>query len=135
MLDGRGDYVIARADEAKNRQVIALSTAAGEDDFGGTRADQRSHGVARALDCGPGMLAMMMDGRRVAELFEKKWPGRVQNFGQHGRGGVVIEIDPAHIHIRLYALAECRKRRRVSPQAEREVLLSSRRPLPKRLQS
>jgi hypothetical protein len=38
----------------------------------------------------------MMDGRRVSEMLAEVWPHGVENFGENGGAGVIVEIDSAH---------------------------------------
>ena len=96
MFDGRGDDVVARPHHSKNCKIVAFRTAAGKYDLRGAAAQQCGHGFARALNRGPRLLPMMMDGGRVAEMLAKVRPHGIHHFGEHRSSRVVVEIDPSH---------------------------------------
>ena len=78
------------------RQIVGFRTAAGKHDLRGAAAQQRGHRFARALDRGPRLLPVMVDGGRVAEVLAEVRPHGLQNLGEHRSGRVVVEIDSAH---------------------------------------
>ncbi len=82
--------------ETKDREVVALGAAAGEDDLRGPASDQRGYRLAGTLHRRPGLLSMVMDGRGVAKMLPEIGLHGCQDLGQHGRGGVIVEIDAAH---------------------------------------
>ena len=67
VLDGGGDEVVARAQDAEDGGVVALGAAGGEDDFGGPAVEERGNLFAGALDGGAGMLAVLVDRGSIAE--------------------------------------------------------------------
>src|ERR1035441_1528406 len=71
MLHGRGDDVIARLHQAKQRQVVALGAPAGENNLRRTAVQQLGNLLARVLHGGASLLSLLMNGRRVAELLEE----------------------------------------------------------------
>src|SRR5579864_6236886 len=97
VFHARRDDVAARINQARDGEIVGLSAAAGEDNLGGAATKQRCHRVASVLDRGPRLLSVMMNRRRVAELLREIRPHRLKHFGQYGRGGVVVEINAAHI--------------------------------------
>src|ERR1019366_2797505 len=96
MLDGRGDDVIARLQQAKQRQVVALGAAAGEDDLRRTAVQQLRNLLARVLHSGARLLSLLMNGRGVAELLEEVGTHGLKHFRKKRSGGVVVEVDPMH---------------------------------------
>ena len=82
--------------QTKDRKIVGLGAAAGKHDLGGAAAQQCSNGFARALDGGPRLLSMMVDGGRVAKVLAKVRPHGLKNLGEHRSRCVVIEIDPPH---------------------------------------
>src|SRR5664280_2411486 len=96
MLHGRGDDVIARLHQAKQRQVVALSASAGEDDLRRTAVQQFRNLLARMLYRGARLLSLLMNGRCIAELLEEVGTHGLKHFGKKRRGGVVVEVDPLH---------------------------------------
>src|SRR5271169_5689462 len=90
--------------KSKDRQVSGFSAAAGEDNLRGAASQQRCHRLARALNRRPCLLSMMVDGRRVAEVLPEISLHGLKDRGQHGRGGVVVEIDAAHGYLPFYAV-------------------------------
>ena len=96
MLNRRGDEVIARLHQAKQRQVVALGAAAGEDDLRRTAVQQLGNLLARVLHRRARLLSLLMNGRRVAELLEEVGTHGLKHFGKKRSGGVVVEVDPMH---------------------------------------
>src|ERR1700674_3939060 len=96
MFDGRSNDMVARPRQPKYRQIVAFRATAGKHDFRSAAAKQCSHRFARALDGGPRLLSMMVDGGRVAEVLAEVRPHGLQHFGEHRCGRIVVEIDPAH---------------------------------------
>jgi hypothetical protein len=48
---------------------------------------------------------MMVDGGRVAEVLTEVGTHGVEDLGEDGRGGVIVEVNPAHeLHYLFYAL-------------------------------
>src|ERR1022692_3592618 len=95
MFDGGSDDVGARARQTKYRKIVGFRTAAGKYDFRGAAAEQCGHGFARALDRGPRLLPMMVDGRSVPKALAKIRPHGLQHLGEHRSSRVVVEIDPS----------------------------------------
>src|ERR1039458_7137616 len=93
MLDGRGDDVIARLHQAKQRQVVALGAAAGEDDLRRTAVQQLRNLLARMLHRRARLLSLLMNGRCVSELLEEVGTHGLKDFGKKRSGGVVVEVD------------------------------------------
>src|ERR1039457_987331 len=81
MLHGRGDDVIARLHQAKQRQIVALGAAAGEDDLRRTAVQQLGNLLARVLHGGARLLSLLMNGRRVAKLLEEVGTHGLKHFG------------------------------------------------------
>ena len=104
MLYRRGDDVIVRLHQAKQRQVVAFGAAAGENDLRGTAVQQLGNLLTRVLDRGARLLSLLVDGRRVAEPLEEVRTHRLKHLGQKRRRGVVVEIDAVHGRCSLYAL-------------------------------
>src|SRR5271169_3876286 len=91
--------MVAIIDEAKNRQVIAFGSAAGEHDFSGPASHQRSHRFPRMLHRRPRLLPVMMDGRRIAEALGKVRSHSLQDLREHRGSSVIVEINPPHTYI------------------------------------
>ena len=104
MLDGRSDDVIARLGQSEDRQVVGFGAAAGEDDLRRAASQQRRHRLARALHRRPRLLSVMMDGGGVPEVLAEVRLHGLKDLGQHGRGGVIVEIDAAHGGTVFYAV-------------------------------
>ena len=64
MFGSRRDDMTA---DPENGGVIRLRPAAGEDDLFGLRAEHRGDGAARVVEHPPGVLAKLVNARRVAE--------------------------------------------------------------------
>jgi hypothetical protein len=101
MFNGRGDDMVARPDQitarhTKDRKIVGLRAPAGKHQLGGAAAQQCRHRFAGALDCGPRLLSMMVDGRRVAKALAKVRPHRLQDLGEHRSARVVVEIHAVH---------------------------------------
>ena len=110
MLDGRRDDVIAGLCQTwlcqtEDGEVVSFSAAAGKYDFRSAATQKIRNRFARAFDGGPRLLPMMMDRRRVPEMLAEVRPHGLQNFGEDGRGRVVVEIDSAHQSIFYARLA------------------------------
>src|SRR6266852_7938288 len=99
MLDRRNDDVVSESCQTKDGEIVSLSPAAGEDHLSRPASQKLSDRLARALDRGPCLLSMMMNRRRVPEMLAKIRPHRLEDFRQYGRGGLLVEINPAHTHI------------------------------------
>ena len=97
VLDLRGDDVATHggfaARDAENCEIVRLGAAAGESDFGGLRSDKRGDGNSCAFHGGASSLPEGMNRAGVAIFGGKIREHHGQDFGVHGRGGVVIEID------------------------------------------
>ena len=85
---GRASPKIARLSASVPPLVKTISDA--------RQPSKRRNRFARALDRRPRLLPMMMDGRGVAEVLAEVRPHGLENLGQNRRGGVVVEINPAH---------------------------------------
>src|SRR5438874_13780319 len=101
MLDGRRDDVIAGLCQTwlcqtEDGEVISFGAAAGEYDFRSAAAQKIRNRFARALHGGTRFLPMMMDGRRVPEMLAEVGTHGVENLGENGGAGVIVEIDPTH---------------------------------------
>ena len=88
--------MVARPRQPKDRKIVRFCSTAGKHNLGGAAAQQGGHGFASALDGGPRLLSMMVDGGRVAKVLAKVWPHGLQDLGEHRSSRVVVEIDPAH---------------------------------------
>src|ERR1039458_5182483 len=104
MLYGRGNDVIARLHQAKQRQVVALGAAAGEDDLRRAAVQQLRNLLARVLHRRARLLSLLMNGRRVAELLKEVGTHGLKHFRKKRSSGVVIEVDPLHSRFSLFAL-------------------------------
>jgi hypothetical protein len=71
VFDAGSDHVIARRGEAGNRQIVRLGASAGKNYFRRAAAQQGGHRIARMLDSAASLLAVMVDGRSVAEALAK----------------------------------------------------------------
>src|ERR1700694_3648053 len=100
MLSGLNEPLV----DAEDCQVIGFSATAGKDDLRGAASHQGRNGLARSLHCRSRLLSMMMDGRRVPKVLPEVRPHGLKDRGQHGCGGVIVEIDAAHgcRHFTLY---------------------------------
>src|SRR5207249_9204851 len=101
MLDGRRDDVIAGLCQTwlcqtEDGEVVSFSAAAGKYDFRSAATQKIRNRFARALHGGTRFLPMMMDGRRVPEMLTEVGPHGLENFGENGGAGVIVEIDSAH---------------------------------------
>src|SRR3982074_1941394 len=93
----------SRYGDAKYCQVVGLRAAAGKDDFRRAASQQPGPGPPRALPRRSRLLAMMMDGRRIPEALPEVGLHGLQDCRQHGRGGVIVEVDAAHGWMSFYA--------------------------------
>src|ERR1051326_1363394 len=105
MLDCGSNYMIPGTDQTENRKIVSFGTSAREDHLGGAASQQRGHGLASALDGGPRLLSMMMDGRRVSKVLRVVRTHGVQHRKQHWCGGIIVEVNPPHTSI-LRVLAQ-----------------------------
>src|SRR2546425_4727976 len=110
MLDGRRDDVIAGLCQTwlcqtEDGEVVSFSAAAGKYDFRSAATQKIRNRFARALHGGPRFLPMMMDGRRVPEMLTEVGTHGVENLGENGGAGVIVEIDPTHEYIFYACLA------------------------------
>src|SRR5690242_19564164 len=96
VLDGRRDNVIAWLCQTEDGKVISFGAAAGEYNFRSATAQKIRNRFARPLHGGPPFLPMMMDGRRVSEMLAEVGPHGLENFGEDGGAGVIVEIDSTH---------------------------------------
>ncbi len=96
VFDSRGNHVIARLRQSKQRQVVAFGAAAGEDHFGGATVQQLGNLLAGMLDRRPRLLALPVDGRGIPKLLEVVRTHRLEHLGQKRAAGVVVEIDLTH---------------------------------------
>jgi uncharacterized linocin/CFP29 family protein len=96
VFDGRSDDVIAGLDDAKKRKIIAFRTPAGEDDFCSAAVQQLRHLLASVFHSGSRLLALLVNRRRIAELFNEVRPHGVEDFRQQRAGSVVVEVYAMH---------------------------------------
>lgn len=96
VLDSGGDAVVACAKGAEEGEVIALGAAGGEDDFSCAAAEEGSEVLAGVVDSGAGVLAALVDRRRVAKGLEPEGTHGLHDLGEDGRGGVGVEVDARH---------------------------------------
>ncbi len=106
MLDGRGDDVLGGfagthsqewlCHNSEDGVVIGFGAAAGEDDFLGAGADERSDLFAGGFDGGAGALAGRVDGSSVGKFAGEIGKHGIEHGRLDGRGGVEIEIDAVH---------------------------------------
>ena len=98
MLDRAGDQVtpagrLERFGGAADREVVRLGAAAREHDFRRIAANQRGDGRSRVVQQRFGLLAEVMNARRVAELFARGRHDRLDDFGGEGGRRVVVKVD------------------------------------------
>ena len=98
MLDGRGDDVIAGLHEARDREIVSLGAAAGEDDFRRAASQQLGNTLPRTLDGSARLLSMVVNGRGIAEVLAEVRTHGVQHLGENRGRGVIVEINAAHCH-------------------------------------
>src|ERR1700726_1501424 len=98
---------------AKDRQVVGFRAAAGKDDLRGAASQERGHRFARALDGRPRLLSMMMDGRSVPKVLPKVGLHGLKDHGQHGCGGVIVEVNAAHSYFTILRRMRTRGKERV----------------------
>lgn len=94
----RADHEMApghaeRARHAEQRLVVRLGGAAGEDDLLRLSADQVGNLMPCLRDGLRGAATPGVRARRGAELITQPGKHRVEHFGCHRRGGVVVEMD------------------------------------------
>src|SRR6266498_983319 len=82
---------------ARDSEVIALGSAAGEDNLGGFAAKDKSGAVPGFIEDGPGLAADMMDAGGIAEDFVEKRQHDVANQRVKRCRRIVIEIDRTHV--------------------------------------
>ena len=99
VLDGGRDEVIAGAQDAEDGGIVTLGAAGVEDDFGGTAVEERGNLFAGALDGGAGVLAVLVDGGRVAERVDEEGSHSLQYLGKQRCGGIGVHVDAAHTSI------------------------------------
>src|SRR6476646_5448526 len=130
MLDGGADDMLSRLGEAENREVVGFGAAAGEDNLGRAAPQQSGNGLARALHRHSRLLSMMMERRRVPEMLPEVSLHGLKDRGQHGSGGVVVEIDMAHGYSRFYAVSWGAERSVINklPLLDGHIVLQVRRP-------
>ena len=105
MFDGRRNNVVAGAGESEDSQVVAFGATAGKHDLGRTTSYKRRQRLAGSLNGCTRVLSMMVDGGRVAEVLTEVGTHGVEDLGEDGRGGVIVEVNPAHeLHYLFYAL-------------------------------
>src|SRR5712692_10147040 len=97
MLDGRRDDVVARRDNAEDGKVVSLRTPAGKDHLGGAAAQQRRHRLTGALHSRARLLAVVVDGRCVAEVLAEVRADGSQHLRQHRSARIVVEVNSAHM--------------------------------------
>ncbi len=88
--------MIARLHQSKQSQIVALGTAAGEDNLRWPAVQQLRNLLARMLHRRARLLALLMNGRRVAKLLEEVGAHRLKHFGKKWSCSVIVEVDPMH---------------------------------------
>src|SRR5579872_3524722 len=88
--------MLARLNEAKDRQIVSFRAAAGEDDLRRSAAKQARNGFPGSFHRGPGMLSMMMNGRSVAELIKIIRTHCFEDLRQKRSRSIAIQVHPAH---------------------------------------
>lgn len=73
--------------------VAALGVATGENDFAQVSADQLRHLFPRRFNHGLQLGSEPGSARRIAPLLAETGPHGLEYRRQHGRGGVVVEVD------------------------------------------
>jgi len=106
MFYGGGDDVVAGFPRAHSQEwlchnpkdgvIVGFGAAAGEDDFLGTRADERGDLFTGRFDSGASALARSVDGGSIGEFAGEIGQHNVEHFRLDGCGGVEIEIDAIH---------------------------------------
>jgi len=99
MLDLRCDYMLASLDDAEDRKIIGFGASAGKDDFCRATAKESRYRLPGALDGGPGVLPVMVDGRSVPELVQIVRAHCLKDLGQNRRGRIAIEVNALHVGI------------------------------------
>src|SRR5580704_14532649 len=110
MFDARGDDVVACGNQARNRKIVGLGAAAGENDFRSATTQQRRYGLAGVFDGSPRLLPMMMDGGSIAELLSEIRTHRLEHVGQQRSRGVIVEVNAVHNRTRSYSTLRKRVR-------------------------
>src|SRR5438552_18304335 len=110
MVDSRRAAVLAGLCQTwlcqiEDGEVVSFSAAAGKYDFRSAATQKIRNRFAGTLDGGTRFLAMMMDGRRVPEMLAEVGPHGLENLGENGGAGVIVEIDPTHEYIFSACLA------------------------------
>ena len=103
MFDARRDDVVACGNQARNRKIVGLGAAAGENDFRSATTKQRRYGLAGVFDGSPRLLPMMMDGGSIAELLSEIRTHRLEHVGQQRSRGVIVEVNAVHNRTRFYS--------------------------------
>ena len=88
-----------RAQDAVEREVVALGAAGGEDNFLGRAVEQAGDGGAGVVDGGAGALAGVVRGAGIAEGFRPEGTHGLDHLGKDGGGGVGVEVDAVHVSI------------------------------------
>ena len=96
MLDGRADHVVARPGQPEEGQIVGFGAAAGKDNLRRASPQQRGYRFAGALHRRPGVLAVVVDRRGIAELFREVRQHRLQDGREHRAAGVIVEVNSAH---------------------------------------
>jgi hypothetical protein len=100
------------AENSRNREVVALGAAAGEDYFRWAAGEQLRYMFAGTLDCGAGVLSETMDGGGVAELLTEVRLHRLKDLRQQRRGGVGVHVYAVHGSLYCRFLLVCVRQRR-----------------------
>ena len=103
VLDGAGDEVSGLAavekglQKAREREVVTLCTAGGEDDLLGRAVQEPGDRCPGTFHCGASGLAALVRGAWVAEALGEEGRHRGEDFRQHGRSRVRVEVDALHV--------------------------------------
>jgi hypothetical protein len=97
MLNGRGDEVIARVEQAEDGGVVALGAPGVENDLSVMAIEKLSQDRAGAINGLARLLPVQVDGRSVAEVLEPIGTHGLDHLRKQRGGGVCIHIHSAHI--------------------------------------
>ena len=96
VLNAAGNHMIAGLDQPKDRKIIALRTAAGENHLRLPAAQKIGHTGPRLLDRPPCMLPFLVNRGRIPERLQQKRPHRLKHFRQKRRSSIRIQVNSPH---------------------------------------
>ena len=101
MLDGAGDQVLPpsrfqRLGGAADRNVVGFGAPARKQHFRRVGADQRGHVGASVVNRALGLLAEMVNARRIPEIVAQDRCHPVDNWRKQRGRRIVVQIDALH---------------------------------------